>query len=344
MALGVHLIRDQLTLGLILSVSSSVILMILLAITALKQLKATKYATSLDSDINAGFYTHKRNQLIEYLQTKHILGKDLYIGKVDYSSAGVYMLFTKLQCAILFHSIFLVKVIDSNYVGNINLIGLQWAAFVGACAGVILLFLISARTIFLIGTFFAPIVLGFAAYEGYLLELRKYYGYEEAAVPYYIYVIILGAAYICSDLTILDTAPIKSAGTYLAIGFAIERLFIIFTQFVIELGEYKREPFLLPHIVLIGIILLIVFFIALFKMPNTYGKTLMQIKINLFWGIRYGYANTNVNTNNASEQTPNAVSTVATVTNAAGGGVAGTGSTTSLQMNELPNQTNVVEG
>lgn len=304
MSLTLELIRDKLTIGLILSVLSSVILMLLLVITTSKQFGKESSTRSLDEDINSGFYTHNRNQLIEYLQTKHVLGKDLYIGKVDYTGAEVYMLFLKVPCAILFHAIFLSKTTNNQYMNKMDITILQWAACAGLAVGIILLFVVSTRTLLILCLLLSPLLLALTTYyvivysaPNYYYNAHRYIGFA----PYSCYVALLGAAYIPCEMAILDTAPIKSSPIYLAIGFTIEKFITLCSQFYLY-GSFQGRLSLLPAVVVSGSMLVVALFLVLFKMPNTYGKSLIEIKINIFWGIRYGYANNQITSDAADIQ------------------------------------------
>lgn len=283
-------------LGLILCTSTSALILILLVITTLKPTGRLQYDRSLDDDINSGFYTQSRNQLLDYLQTKHVLGKDLYIGKESYASSHVFMLFIKLQSALLFQAVFLVKAGEKYNFGD--LVGANWIACVGVVVGALLLFVFSTRVLFLTINMLNPFLFAYAVIQYIILQfVPPFEPYTQSQsqydprspVVYLSYIAVLASTYFVGDMAILDTAPIKWTEAYLAMGFAIERLAIVYLHYAIF--EQNNAYLLVIQLTLATVVFVIVLLFAFAKMPNTFDKSLTQIKFNLFWGIKYGYEN-----------------------------------------------------
>lgn len=255
--------------------------------------KIYNYRQSLDSDINdineeQNLFLNK-NDTIDILKTISVPGYKLRILESNRKFSPVWLLLLKFKGFIMFSSVMIyfagMASIMNSESKSFDII--QWLVFGGSVVGLIAFRFYSTKNIFHL----------FSACQslGLIVSLMIYNRDEESlmdtAFTLWLYYAFLGGGYCIADIAILDVTPLRTVEYALAIGYLIEIFPVALLQYILF---YQTEAIILRDnlttfrahgFVYISIILVLMVIVAIF-MPNTYKKSLLEIR-NELYGITY---------------------------------------------------------
>lgn len=275
-------------LGYALEVQAVIYLISLVQVEILDWTNYIQYKQSLDPELNEGIYRKTRTELIHHLRTRYVLGQNLYIGREKYRRAFVWMLFTKLTGFFLFHAMLQQYAAESvaYYLQADDYFVIQWTIFGAVLLTWLVMLKISARTWLIIS------VLG-AAITFVVLAINGRSDFSRTAIPFIVFYAFIAMARTMSDVCILETTPVKYAEIVLAIAYLIEMvpialLYYHFNYDRLSVSTMNTRIDILTQSIYLVPVLVVILIIVFLKMPNTFGKSLTEIRVNIFWDIRYG--------------------------------------------------------
>lgn len=280
-------------IGTLMSVSSGILLLMLAINESLNFIKINNYKRSLDDDINKANAVHSlyltRDEIVSALQTAvPVTGYKLQISQTHDRSTVFWMLLLKLKGFALFSSVMIYFAGTASMIQNDNksFYLIQWMVFIGCVLSLPAYAFYSTKILFYL--FSTSQVLGLIAATIVYSDAASL---VDAAIPLWMYYSFLGAGYCIADIALLDVSPLKSTESILAVAYFIEILpvaivqYCLFYQVEAVILHNNLTTFRVHSIALICLIAVLMIVISL-NMPNTYGKSLFQIRNELF-GIHY---------------------------------------------------------
>lgn len=279
-------------IGTLMSVSSGILLLMLTINESLHFTKIYNYKCSLDDEINKANNVHSlyltRDEVVTALQTVPVSGYKLQITQNYDRSTVFWMLLLKLKGFALFSSVMIYFAGTASMIqnGNKSFYLIQWMVFIGCVISVPAYAFYSTKILFYL--FSTSQVLGLIAATIVYSDSESL---VDAAIPLWMYYAFLGAGYCIADIALLDVAPLKSTESFLAVAYFIEILPVAIVQYCLF---YQIEAIILHdniitfrvHSIALIFLLAVLMIVISLNMPNTYGKSLFQIRNELF-GINY---------------------------------------------------------
>lgn len=202
------------------------------------------------------------------------------------------MIFTKLQGLIAFYFVFTLIAVSysfSVFQNNTSAYSLFWFMALGSLVGVLCMFLINNKILFIVGSI-GHIV-------GLILAVAFYYTDSDAlniGIAMIVFFTFIGVTLVIPAINILELASLNFNEFFLAVGSIIELIGIALIQYfgVTESSMFGLNPdTLLPkdnhkeviaaHFISMIVLSVILQVIVLWHMPNTFQKTLVEINNDL---------------------------------------------------------------
>lgn len=273
--------------------ASGVGLILLMINEVLRSTRFYEYKESLDEHVDGAngnsILLYGRTDTIDLLKTEppRFDGTELRVTPPKKRSMATFLLiFLKLNGYMIFSAIMsgISIMAVSSEVHYYTY--LQWIVSAGAAGGALTCLFISTRKMFILYTGIALAAL-VAALIVYYDEIDVF----RIEIPMYIYYAFMGAIYCVGDISILDTTSIARTEIGLLFGYIIEMLPIAVIQYCIyfafnSIFYINYAVTFRIHGISIAVASAMLIILVLIVLPNTYQKSLLEIRDELF-GIGY---------------------------------------------------------
>lgn len=214
----------------------------------------------------------------------------------------VYMLLPKLHSAIIFHYFLVTMSINAANASGIEIKYIHgitvWLMAVSALIGCVLLRFMRGKIIYLLTSAFAVIAVGLSIYFHYE------WTFNGLAVCLWVFFGALAASISIPDIALLEVSKLRYNEGVLAAGNFIEFVPIALIQIyhpdahVLTKLMWYTEKYFTYHVIAVIVILIVTSLIYILHMPNTYGKSLLQIQNELLKHKNYFAFKSNVGDSN----------------------------------------------
>ncbi|KAJ6624619.1 hypothetical protein Bhyg_17577 [Pseudolycoriella hygida] len=268
------------------------ILILLSAMEMCQYCKVLNYKRSLDESMNKAnlgkTLVLNRKQLIASFDASHRPGYAVVKIRDSQKSPSFWLVFLKLKGAMLFSSVIMDYSVRAtnlhNHMENFSFI--QWITFAGCGMALLAYTFFNKNVLFYL--FCACQLLGLiAAVVVYSNENNL----MEASVPLWMYYVFMGAGYCIADIVLVEISSIQKTEVVLSIGYLVEFLPVTVIQYCRFYAPsavyYIDNPVLTfkAHVISFICATVVLMLLFLMNMPKTQGKSLLDIRNNIF-GIK----------------------------------------------------------
>lgn len=219
--------------------------------------------------------------------TEHIIMGGVGSRKNYHKLWVFYMIFTKLQGFIAFYWIFVyhaVLLVSENLFGTLYGYAVFWFMTAGALLGCLAMIVLSTKIVYMVASLLHTVGL-ILAISFYSADIES--RFKIMAISLLVFYTFIGASLVIPAINILELSPLNFNESFLAVGSIVELIGIALMQYfamkdktLLGVGENGDEV-VSAHYISMIVLSVLLQVIVLWHMPNTFKKSLAEIKSDL---------------------------------------------------------------